>query len=212
MANDDLLQALGAAARERRDAVDDAELQALLQPLDEATKAKMAAQAEAALSKGKVVAFAPRRAKWKAAAVVVPLALAASLVLVLTWPRTVVPLAPYDLEVTGSVQAVRGEPAADGPLVVEAGTSLQLVLRPSQAIDGAVAANAYLWQGERSLVWPGVLEAAPTGALKLVLMASTLTGPQPGEAELVVVVGRAGEPLEPGSPNVQVFRRAVQWR
>lgn len=217
MADDDILKALGRLAREHRaaDALADA-----VHPLDEAIKQRMAERAVEALQGTQplatVTALAPRKKRWPAAAIAGPMALAASLavwVAVRAGPET---LPRYEMSLSGGLQALRAAPVEDAPLVLGAEAQLTLVLRPATAVEQPVTAKLFVKQNTRTREWRSVAEVSSQGAVKLTANAADLGPMEPGELELVVVVGRpdalpAETALERTS-GAQQFRRKASWR
>jgi hypothetical protein len=149
-----------------------------------------------------------RKTAW-IAAIAAPLALAAA---VLLWVNRAPPLPAYALELSGTVDTVRGEtPAApqDAP-VVEPGAPLTVVLRPARNPGADVVARAFWVKGGCVRAWPAASEQADGGGIRLTGRGEAPCGA--GEGALVVVVGRRAAAGPEGGPGMQRVARAVRWR
>lgn len=218
----DLLDALGAVAREQersveserwealargelspaqvaeieREAADDpetAELLELYRPIDAEARARI------------VERLAPpaptpiplwKRVPW----VVVPVAAAAALMIWLMQPARLAPLPEYRALAEGGQSIERAGPAAEGPLVLGPDSVLTLVLRPATDVAGNVEARFFVGEGDALSEVPLRAERATAGSLRVQAKASEVFGARRGDLRLVAVVGRP-EALASGALN-----------
>jgi hypothetical protein len=147
-----------------------------------------------------------RKTAWIAAAAA-PLALAAGLLL---WVNRASPLPVYSLELSGTVDTVRGESAPAEVPLVETGAPLTVVLRPERGVQGVVAARAFWVKGSCLQPWPATVERAEGGGLRLTGPGQAPCGA--GDGALVVVVGRGLSAGAQAGPGEQRVVRPVRWR
>jgi hypothetical protein len=147
-----------------------------------------------------------RRTTWIAAAAA-PLALAAGLLL---WVDRAPALPAYSLELSGTVDTVRGEGAPAEVPLVEAGAPLTVVLRPARSPQGGVAARAFWVKGSCVQAWPASVERSEGGALRLTGPGQAPCGA--GDGALVVVVGRRVPAGPEAGAGEQRVVRTVRWR
>jgi hypothetical protein len=189
----------------RARAAADPEIAALYEayrPLSSDVTARLAERATAALS---TPGRAPERGRvlpWRRVvlAVAAPLAAAAALVLVLHRPvePPASPLPAYALAVTGGDRATRSsEASAQDAIDLHAGSHLEIVLRPSTAVDGSIAVKAFLVQGDLARPWPVPMDRSSDGAVRVSGTAGALMGVPAGSWDLVFVVGRDGMVVDP---------------
>ena len=72
------------------------------------------------------------------------------------------------------------------------------MLRPSTAVQGAVAVKAFLVQGDQARPWGVPMDRLSDGAVRVSGEAGALMGVAAGAWDLVFVVGRDGVVVEPG--------------
>jgi hypothetical protein len=192
----------------RRQAAGDPEIAALYEafrPLSDETKGRIADRVLAAEASrhghgtARVVPFRPLR---RAAIVAIPLALAAAVALWVARPPTDTgavasadaPLPEYALGVTGGDRATRSgdAPHGNGAIELRRESRLELVLRPSKPITGAVAARGFLVQGADARAWNPAMEVSGDGAIRAAGPAGAFLGVPAGAWDVVLVVGRAG--------------------
>jgi hypothetical protein len=205
--DDELLKALGRAARARehgedaalleavaageigvaeavarRPDLDARALEALLSPLDEGARARIAAR----LSPPARTRTGPRR-RVLAAALVLTAAAAAWLL----FPRSALPR--YELDLAGGDVTIRGG-ATQGPRTFSRGSRVDLRLRP--AVPSAEVTDARLFVLADGTAVPARLapQRSAEGAFRWAATAEELLGPVTGELDLVIVVGRAPLP------------------
>ena len=206
-ADDDLVAGLRRAARDDREAsADDARV------LDAAAEARLVARLTPMLPVRSAVPVPlhPRRVRRTVAIGITVVALAAGAMLTLR-ARSVEPLPPYALAVSGGEQTTRGAmpSVAEASLRVRRGGEFQLVLRPATRASGPVEARVFVAQNDRVRPFAGTVDVAEGGAVRVVATPAELTALSPGEARVVVFVGRTGFlPVtidQAPSPNVARF-------
>ncbi|CAN94848.1 hypothetical protein sce4685 [Sorangium cellulosum So ce56] len=220
MRDEELLEALGRAARERDPFVDprwEALAEGKLSGQEaEAFRAEMQRSEEGRLAEEMLRPFdveerrlkvrrllAERRGKAGTVAAgaavrrlpwrkAVPVAAlaAAAALALLVLPRSPEPLPAYAL----LTSAERGDPAAGPAVHLRSGGSLTMTLRPEAAVSGPVILRAALVREQRAALWDlpaGAAQIAPTGAVKI---AGTREALFPdgaiGVYEIVLAVGR----------------------
>ncbi len=123
-----------------------------------------------------------------------PALLAAAALAVLWVPSPApAPLPPYDLEVSGGAQALRGPQAATAVTRLGPGDALALTLVPDVAAEGPLQVRAWLApDGGAPRPWPVTPEVGPTGAQRIQGSREALgLGDWPaGRYTLVIAVGR----------------------
>jgi hypothetical protein len=180
----------------RRRAADDPAVKTLYEayrPLDEATKARLAARATRDLAPRKVIAF--RRALLLAG----PIAAAAGLILFLSFrsSSTAGPTLPaYSLSLSGGDRATRsGEPVEQGPVELHPGSRLEVVLRPATAVAGGVVVQSFVAEDGDARLLNVPIERSAEGAVRIAGEAQALLGAAPGSRTLAFVVCPEGAPL-----------------
>ena len=224
MSDDRLLFALGELAREQRQ--EKTPPSQLLAPPGDAVKERIVAQAIAAAAVHptgeveRVAALAsprtrprPRRWLWLGA----PAALAAGVALWLHQGGGTGSLPKYAMEVSGGVAEYRGGAAADDqPLVIEAGSAVEIRLRP--AVDSAqpVVARAFWVRGNEVRPWAAQVATSPQGAVRMRGPGERPFGAGNGELVSVVAAAVPGDVsaavLAAPPSGWQLFRRRVRWR
>jgi hypothetical protein len=116
------------------------------------------------------------------------------------WLRPLPPdpaLPPYAITASGGVREQRGTAAPTGRDATAAAlqrvrpeSELVVTLRPESAVEGSVAARAFLVQGAEVTDVPAPTRVAPSGAVELRLRGADLVGQRRGPAVLNVLVGR----------------------
>lgn len=221
MSENELLEDLARLARQQEDTSTprDEDEAVLLQPLDQAARARIAdrvlalAQADAPAAPdavnvetageagdeavrdapgGRIIPF---RRRWLMA---VPALAAAAVLLLLLRPLDgLAPLPAFQMEVSGGRKAVRGS-EEHAVLRVGQGDGVTLVLRPATAVRGAVAARVFVvgpdGKGPPG-VWPDITpkaapDVSPDGAIRITGLGPALAALPPGTYRLVVAVGR----------------------
>lgn len=215
---DDLLEQLGTVARQQRD--DEREGQLALQlnePLGEDFRAQMAQRllslpttAEAtdeAPADGPMAQVVPlRRARW----VIAPVLAVAAVMILLIFLRPPSPL-PYQLEVTGGDRVVRSAgPAAADIRELRPESVLEIVLRPSGAIDGPVALHAFVRKDAVVERWPVRSEISSTGAVRVRGRVSELLPGRIGDLELMLVVTAADQSISVADLNATTPRTSIR--
>ena len=118
------------------------------------------------------------------------LALAAGLLLFMINTRTG-DLPAYELEASGSSssRALPATPAVQSGCSLRADShgSFELVARPPRAVDGAIAAHAFLARGDDVEPWIGTIQISSMGTVQLLDERQKLVG----ATELRIVLGRA---------------------
>ncbi len=220
MNDDELLEALAAAARAERArdprydaladdalseedraalaALGDDEAMTVFTPLGDAAKARFADAALGALgaqappaSGAKVLPF---RRTWvgRALTFAVPLAAAAALAFILLRPAAEGPGLPeYRLDATAGERTLRSaDPAPADVPRYGPGSRIELVLRPSTAAQGPVAVRAFLNRGGELQPWAVTPEVSPEGAVRIAGPVEKLLPEVTGEVEILLAVGR----------------------
>jgi hypothetical protein len=180
--------------------------------MDAAAKDRMAQRALAALGPQTKV-LSPKGGWRRAAQVAIPLALAASLALVLVNRSGGDVLPPYEMSMSGGVQALRAEQPM-GKLGPSA--RLELVLRPSRAVEGPVAARLFLIEAGRAREWKASTEVSPDGAVRVIAQGADVGPVASSEVEVAVAVARpdalpSAVDVEKGHQGGRLFRQKVQW-
>jgi hypothetical protein len=196
LARGELSEAEDAQLRARAGA--DPEVAALYEayrPLATELKERLVQQATSELSRPAPARVLPWRRV--AFAVAAPLAAAAAAALVLALRRPVepvtAPLPAYALAFTGGDRATRsGEVHDDGPIELQPGSRMEIVLRPSTAVAGAVVVKAFLVQGGEAHAWAVPMDRSSDGAVRISGEAGPLLGVPAGSWDLAFVVGRDG--------------------
>jgi hypothetical protein len=194
MNDDELLKALGDAARgmERDDAEPHAD--ELARPLDDVARARMHAHALRAMGVGVVEPAAPRSASrpvWRRSAIALPLAAAAALVLFVSHRREA-PMPAYDLIVATEDVADRGAAPATSSATVT-GDHLVLVARPATPVERAAAHVFAAHDGVTHELTPSIT-ISTEGAVRIDGSVRALFTPPEGTWDVVVAVGRADAP------------------
>jgi hypothetical protein len=224
-ADDGLLKSLAAVAREQQAATVPAELgrpdparqEQLVEVVVAATTARQAPPGPA-----RQMTIPPRRrlGRWLAG-LALPVAVAAGVAI---WMRGTGPELPsYVASVTGGVSERRGAVPGGATLVLDAGTPVQVIVRPAVVTSAVVEARAFWVRQEQAepqaQVWAGArIERSPTGSFLVSGPAERPFGPGPGS--LVVVVAPAGElgaVIEPATlqhppARWRVMRHPLVWR
>jgi len=190
---DDLMKRVAAVVREE---ADDPRLEAI-EPLDEAAKTRIAENVASAIR-----ARAARGARQKALWVAAPLALAASIALVVSRglgggddiPR-------YTLAVSGDESPLRSrpDPSQGSEVRVRRDGRLRIVLQPETAAHGAIAARVFVARDREQAAggaaetrpWPAAIEVSESGAVRVTATSDTLGTLAPGSWTVLVFVGRA---------------------
>ncbi|HEX9670359.1 MAG TPA: hypothetical protein VGC93_12875 [Thermoanaerobaculia bacterium] len=125
--------------------------------------------------------------------------LAATVVLVLLLPGLgSEPLPPYAARLAGGTQEWRGGetevPAAEAPAVpvFAPGNRLELLFRPERAVGGRLAVETFVSRDGGLVPWTAPVEISEHGAVRLEGVIGEEVRLPPGEATLVVAIGRAG--------------------
>ncbi len=211
MKDDDLLKALGAAARED-DAKTRRELEEIAagdedaaRPLDDAARGRIAARlAEATGTKSVTTAKSAKTTKpdpppnvillRRAAWIVAPLAMAAAVLLWISRPGVITALPEYELALVGGDQTTRATPAQlrGDTLRVHTGARVQISARPATMPDGEIAARAFLIEGGAARVWDVPIEISPEGAARIAGDAGAIFPAQSGDWDVVIALGHPG--------------------
>lgn len=146
-------------------------------------------------------------------------ALAAASLLLFLWPdRGPAPLPAYGLELGGEVRTLRSETAepAAGRKVFVAGNRLRLVLTPSVAVDGPVAARAFvLAAGGASPLAAPPAAISDQGAVRIEGEVGAEVRLPEGDVVLLVAVGRRGALPDAGELQARLAStdqvRTDQW-
>jgi hypothetical protein len=229
MTDDELLEGIRRAAREKRhvdrwealaagelsdaelaeleaQARDDPEVARALEayrPLDSGARARIVERLERQLARPEA-AREPRAPFWRRFWVWAPacaVAAAAAIVLLL-WPAGLPDLPRYSLAVRGGVQAVRGDPAPEDLPRFEAGSTLEITLRPQRAVEGPVEARVFVEEGDGVRRLGVTVEKSATGAVRLRARVGQELRLPDGVHRLVVAVGRPG-----GLPDAERVQR-----
>jgi hypothetical protein len=228
MSDDRLLLALGQLAREQRH--EEEPPPELLAPPSEDAKDRIVAQAlasivaEASDDEAELAAVRaqtqpppPRQRRRWWLWIGTPVALAAG-VTFWFYGRATDALPRYAMEISGGAAAYRAAQAvSDEPLVIEAGSSVEIRLRPETDSAQPIAVRAFWVKGHAVRAWSAEMALSPHGAVRL-----RGPGEQPlgaGEGEIVAVVAPSGalagdiSTVELTSPPAgwQLFRRRVRW-
>lgn len=145
-----------------------------------------------------------RFAGWRAAATVA----AAGLLLVVRGPATMPPLPLYTAQLSGEVQAFRGEPGpATGPQLFVPGSRLSLVVRPERPVAGEVEARGFLARGAEIAPWQPAprLDISAHGVVRLQGTIGEEIRLRPGPSRVWIVVGRRGK-IPPASELLAALR------
>jgi hypothetical protein len=176
MTHDDLLSDLGRIARERPgDDPNDASVSDLL-------RARMLRAAEAELPKkrGRSVAIA-----------IGGLAAAAAVTIAVFASRA--PEVPdYRAEVVGGTSEVRSDPATQRG-VISASGEVEILVRPTVAVRGDVAAVAFAAHEGVTRAWIAPIEVSPEGVVRVVGETRALFSPPSGQWRLTFAIGRRSE-------------------
>lgn len=218
MNDDDLLKAIGGAARDA-DAKAREELERLAagdddvaRPLDDAARARITAKLlEATTAKAgpkpdaatrESASASPaktrddgarvvllRRAAW----VVAPLAMAAAVLLWIGRPQSLAPVPDYEVSLVGGDQTTRGAPVQlrGDTIRVRSASRVQIVARPATKPEGTVEARAFLIRGGAAQPWTVPIEVSPEGAARISGEAGAIFPEATGDWDVVVAVGRA---------------------
>lgn len=188
----DELKTLGDHVRRSREQpleelADEATVRAVGEPLEEATRARMAEKIRgmrtAQPPAGNVV---PGPASWfrriGPPAALTAAAAAAALFLLRPGPS---PIPEYTVTASGA-KDLRGDTAPTAALVVRPGSFVDIVARPASAVSGPMAVHSYVVRDGAYSVFAGPTQVAASGAIHI-------TGPSAplvGASELRIVVGR----------------------
>jgi hypothetical protein len=214
MDKNDLLEQLAALAREQREAEKQLPAPA---PLDAAARERITARALEALNPAPPGQVLRPKFQWVRRAAAPVMALAASLTVMVLWRGDSVETLPvYSLEARGGVAEMRGdqEPSQE-PLRLTPDANIELVVRPTEAVNGPVGMQLFLTRGQVSRRIEGIdVDRSPDGAFRVRFSCARLETERAGEAELVVVVGRPEKlpreaPAAPGD-GFQVLRQRVR--
>lgn len=177
-------------------AADDPEVALRLQlfrPVDDGAKARILEALTSMPRPAQAARPAKRRpaaARWALAAV--PLAMAAALALFLMRPQALAPLPDYSATLRGGQAEQRsGDESAVTPRIGP-GSQLELQLRPSVDVDGAVEARAFVVRAGEVTRLEVSPQIAPSGGFRLQGRAAAWFGSARGPAEMVILVGRVG--------------------
>ena len=134
-----------------------------------------------------------RRSRRFGGALVAAAAIAAALILLLVLPGRPTPISDYGYaaELSGGVQALRGDRSASRTF--PPGSSFELVLRPRTAVAGPVEVRCFLRRGAELRPWPAPAEVTAEGLVRIAGTVGREIALPPGEWTLWVVVGRPGE-------------------
>jgi hypothetical protein len=222
MSDEEWLELLAEEARKRRRedaailaqmaATTNEEAQALLAPLDEEARARIAAAAFPESRRALT-----RRAKMTALAVGAALAIAAAVALVARGTGPSAPLPPYEVALFGAPSHLRGAPGVTStPTIAVAPESpLEIVLRPDVDVRGPVVAGAFLVEGGGARRWSAPIEVSEDGAVRIAGRVDSLFGARRGEVDVIVIVARPGALPEEdhaldAPPSSDSSRRAVK--
>jgi len=150
------------------------------------------------------------RRRW-AGLLVVPLAAAASALLVAR-PHPPGPLPAYELVATGGVREERGTAETSGPVQrLSPQSILDVKLRPAIGVEGPVVTGAVLLRGDR--VWPVSLDTqlAPSGAVSLRAEGRTFAD-RCGACQLRIVVARPALEKQLGSLALEPATSGPGWQ
>lgn len=101
-------------------------------------------------------------------------------------------LSDYSLAITGGDRTTRGaDSPPTGTLDLRRDSALELVLRPSKPVEGAVSAHGFLVQGEDARAWNPPMAVSSAGAIRIAGPAGDLLGVPAGTWDVLLVVGRA---------------------
>jgi hypothetical protein len=142
-----------------------------------------------------------------------PLAAAAALALVLLRPSAAPELPEYRLDASSGERTLRS--ADPAPVAVPRygpGSRIELVLRPSTAVRGPVAARAFLLQGGEVKPWPVAVEVAPEGAVRIAGPVEALLPRVSGELEILLAVGRPDALPDAAAVHEALARPPAGWR
>ncbi|MBI4511950.1 MAG: hypothetical protein HY698_20120 [Deltaproteobacteria bacterium] len=218
MTDDQLLKALGQLAREQR-----AMEEPSVTSLSDTAKDKLAARLLAEVRRGSqnpgpTGHVIPSRTKAiRASMLGVPLAMAAALALWLTTTEraSLAPLPNYEMVASGGARDFRsGEPSrGEEPIVLVPGTRLDLHLRPATPVVGRISTRVHAVQNGQAREIGVQEQVSDEGAVRISVPAEAI--PNPGEWEVVVVLGRAGAVPETLAAaerdrSVLVFRRRAR--
>lgn len=143
----------------------------------------------------------PRRWRLKTALLAAAGACAAVAVALVLWLHPApgeLSLPAYSIAARGGIKQARGV-ATDGPedgqtvaaeQQLEPDSLLVVTARPETAVDGTVAARAFVVQGDQATEVAPNAQVAPTGAIELRFRGAELIGARHGAASLRLIVGR----------------------
>jgi len=117
------------------------------------------------------------------------LAAAAGVLLFLDPAHEPITLPDYSLDARASSE-YRGEPEArhEGPLIVPAGGTLELELRPENEVQGQLEVHVQLQRGAENIELPAHIEQSPHGSLRVRLDRATIPGS--GTTHLLITLAR----------------------
>lgn len=199
--SDPILDSVIRAAREEREreevdpATLDPELQDLFRPLSAEAKEKNLARVlrEVRGENAAPIVPLPARRRWVTIASAIA-AVAAAVVIAVSYPSLKSdPLPEYTLAISGGAAKDRGPEAIAETPVFGPETKLEIVLRPKRAAEGAITFRAFVVQGEQWTPWSPPSTVGESGSIKISGPASALLPFEPGDYELVFLVGRPRE-------------------
>lgn len=205
--SDPLLDAVIRAAREERER-EQAELDPeLLRPLSAEAKERNLARMLSEVRPSNVVAL-PARRRWGVIASAIAAA-AAVLIIALSFPSPRLP--EYTLAISAGAAESRGTAAPSGTPIFEPSTKLEIILRPKTDAEGPIAFRAFAVRDEKWTPWSPPSTAGEHGSIKISGPASSIFPFEPGEYELVFVVGRpeALEAVTEETARASALRRWV---
>lgn len=179
-------------------------------PLGEAFQARAASRVEEQLR----VERHRRRFRHAARLTAVALAAAAAVLLFVVPGEPALP--GYTLAVRGGTAEVRGPSAHEGPIQFDQRSRLTLVAQPTERVAGAVVATLVAVVGERAERVPARVELAESGALRLEVQGRDLPRSGTETLTLGIVIDRkqrsvreVQEMLQSGDPQVLRVRLAA---
>ncbi len=163
----------------------------VLESLDQERRAEDDQEAAPART-GKLLRFPTRRMLRYGAGLTVAASAAAAVLLMMRAPGELPPMPGYELRIDGGRQAVRSDPPAAVFPEFAAGDRFELLLRPSTAVEGPVAARLFLVSDGTPRPWKVELEVAAGGSLRLAGELGRELAIEAGDWSLWAAVGRPG--------------------